>query len=139
MLNIKSKIIRVLLANIGLKDRDKNTNELACNLSAAGADVVYIGNCGTSEEAIQAATQEDVDLLGINLLSWPNKSIFNSIIDLFKKANDQGLSLFVCGIINDEDAKFLKKQGISEVLLPNTSPEKLFSRLQGIISHTISN
>jgi methylmalonyl-CoA mutase C-terminal domain/subunit len=133
MLNVNSKIIRVLLTNIGLRDSYKNSNELASNLSAAGMDVICIGNYRTSGEVIQAASQEDVDLLGINLLSCKNKSIFSSVFDLIKKANDQDLTLFVCGILNNEDEKYLKKQGISEVFHLNTSPVKFISRLQEIV------
>jgi methylmalonyl-CoA mutase C-terminal domain/subunit len=133
MLNSKSKIIRVLLTNIGIMDSYKNSNELARNLSAAGMDVICIGNCYNSGEVIQAASQEDADLIGINLLSCPNKSIFSSIFDLLKKANDQNLTLFVCGILNNEDEKFLKNKGISEVLLLNKSPVKFISRLQEIV------
>ena len=86
-LYVQSRFIRVLLTNIGLNGSHKNANELVCNLSAAGIDVIYIGSCRTSYEVAQAATQEDVDLLIVNLLSSPKKASYKFIFDLLKEAS----------------------------------------------------
>ena len=131
---VKSRFIRVLLTNIGLKSSHQNSNELVCNLSTAGIDVIYLGNCRTSAEAAQAATQEDVDLLVVNFLSFPNRANFNFIIDLLKEANALSLSLFVCGVMNEKDAEYLQRQGVSEVLIKDTPTDEIISRLQAIVS-----
>ncbi len=134
-MNVESVVFRVLLTNIGLEGCDKHSKILARNISIEGMDVIYIGNYLTSVEIAQAAIQEDVDALVINLISCSEIINLTSIPNLLMKANALDIKLLACGVINVKVAEYLKKHGISEVLLQNTPHDKIISRLQEILSH----
>jgi methylmalonyl-CoA mutase cobalamin-binding domain/chain len=120
---------------MGLECCDKNSKILAHKISIAGMDVIYTRDFRTSVEIVQAAVQEDVDVLLINYLSCSNITSFTSIPNLLKKANALDIKLLAYDVIDRKVAKHLTKQGISEVFLQNTPFENIISRLQGIVSY----
>ncbi|MCU0452320.1 MAG: cobalamin B12-binding domain-containing protein [Bacteroidetes bacterium] len=116
-----SRKIRVLIAKAGLDGHDRGAKVVAAALRDAGMEVIYTGLRKTPETIVSAAVQEDVDVIGISLLSGAHMTIFPRLLGLMK---DQGLNdvlLFGGGIIPQEDIKTLKEQGVGELFTPGAS------------------
>src|SRR5262245_62795843 len=106
--------IRVLLAKVGLDGHDRGVKVVARTLRDAGMDVIYTGLHRTPEEVVQAAIQEDVDILGISLLSGAHMTICPRILRLLKDHGAEDLITVVGGVMSDEDAAALKQMGVRE-------------------------
>ncbi len=133
-MNDKTKVIRVLLSKVGLDGHDRGIKVVARTLRDAGMDVVYTGLHRTPAEVVQAAVQEDVDVLGVSLLSGAHMTIIPEILKLLKEAGADDISVVAGGVIPDEDVEDLKSQGVAEVLLQDTPPDEIVSRLRKIVS-----
>ncbi|MDA0305428.1 MAG: cobalamin B12-binding domain-containing protein [Proteobacteria bacterium] len=131
-MNDKTKVIRVLLAKVGLDGHDRGVKLVARSLRDAGMDVVYTGLHRTPAEVVQAAIQEDVDILGVSLLSGAHMGIIPVILKLLKEAGAEDIAVVVGGVMPDEDAVELKKLGVAEILFQDTPPEKIVSTLRQI-------
>ncbi|MDA1022719.1 MAG: cobalamin B12-binding domain-containing protein [Proteobacteria bacterium] len=131
-MNDKTKVIRVLLAKVGLDGHDRGVKVVARSLRDAGMDVVYTGLHRTPAEVVQAAIQEDVDILGVSLLSGAHMGIIPVILKLLKEAGAEDIAVVVGGVMPDEDAVELKKLGVAEILFQDTPPEKIVSTLRQI-------
>jgi len=131
-MNDKTKVIRVLLAKVGLDGHDRGVKVVARSLRDAGMDVVYTGLHRTPAEVVQAAVQEDVDILGVSLLSGAHMGIIPAILKLLKEAGAEDIAVVVGGVMPDEDAVELKKQGVAEVLFQDTPPDEIVSTLRQI-------
>ncbi len=131
-MNEKTKVIRVLLAKVGLDGHDRGVKVVARSLRDAGMDVVYTGLHRTPAEVVQAAIQEDVDILGVSLLSGAHMGIIPVILKLLKEAGAEDIAVVVGGVMPDEDAVELKKQGVAEVLFQDTPPDEIVSTLRQI-------
>ena len=134
-MNDKSLAIRVLLSNLGLKGHDQGGKDMASLLRDAGMNVVYMGTHSTPAEIVKAALQEDVDVLGINLISDANMNNISKILKLLKEADALDIKVFVCGVISYKNIKTLEGQGVTEVLHQDTPSDEIISRLQKIVSH----
>ena len=134
-MNVKSMAIRVLLTNFGFGGSDQGGEALASTLRDAGMGVVYIGNYCTPEEIVLAAIQEDVNAIGVNLISDTNMSIFFSIIKLLKEGDASDIKVFFSGAMNHEDVEDIKNQGVSEVLLKDAPSDEIVSKLLKIVLH----
>lgn len=113
--------IRVLIAKAGLDGHDRGAKVVAAALRDAGMEVIYTGLRKTPEMIVGAAAQEDVDVIGISLLSGAHMTVFPRLLALMK---DQGLNdvlLFGGGIIPQEDIRNLKTQGVGEIFTPGAS------------------
>ena len=113
--------IRVLIAKVGLDGHDRGAKVIAAALRDAGMEVIYTGLRKTPEMIVEAALQEDVDAIGISLLSGAHMTIFPRVLGLMK---DKGLSdvlLFGGGIIPDQDIQELKKMGVGKLFTPGAS------------------
>ena|ERR1700683_325529 len=127
--------IRVLLAKVGLDGHDRGVKIVARALRDAGMDVIYTGLHRTADEVVTAAIQEDADILGVSLLSGVQMTIFPKIFARLKAEGADDIIVVAGGVMPDEDVVALKKMGVSEVLLQDTPPEKIVSRLRELVEH----
>ena len=116
-----SKKIRVLIAKAGLDGHDRGAKVIAAALRDAGMEVIYTGLRKTPEMIVEAALQEDVDAIGISLLSGAHMTIFPRVLDLMKKKGLKNVMLFGGGIIPEQDIKKLKEMGVGELFTPGAS------------------
>jgi len=119
--------IRVLLAKPGLDGHDRGVKVIARALRDAGMEVIYTGLRQTPEQIAAAALQEDVDIVGLSILSGAHMTIFPRVHDLMVKHGMDDVVLFGGGIIPEDDIPKLKEHGVSEVFLPGTSTEDIIS------------
>ncbi len=121
--------IRVLVAKPGLDGHDRGAKVIARALRDAGMEVIYTGLRQTPEMIAAAALQEDVDAVGISILSGAHKTLCPRIVDLLRKNGMDDTLVVVGGIVPNEDIADLKALGISEVFLPGTSTEDIVNYL----------
>jgi len=114
-----------LVAKPGLDGHDRGAKVIARALRDAGMEVIYTGLRQTPEMIATAALQEDVDAVGISILSGAHKTLCPRIIDLMHANGMDDTLILVGGIVPDEDISDLKAQGVSEVFLPGTSTEDI--------------
>src|SRR5205085_5503227 len=124
--------IRVLVAKVGLDGHDRGVKIVARALRDAGMDVIYTGLHRTPEQVVSAAVQEDVDVIGISLLSGAHMTLVPRLIQLLKEQKAEDIAVVVGGVIPDEDVPELKKLGASDVFLQDTTPETIVGRMREI-------
>jgi methylmalonyl-CoA mutase C-terminal domain/subunit len=113
-----SKKIRVLLAKPGLDGHDRGIKVIAAAFRDAGFEVIYTGLRQTPEMVVDAAVQEDVDAIGISILSGAHMTLFPAILDEMRKRGAEDMLLFGGGIIPDEDKEELEKMGVAKIFTP---------------------
>ena len=126
--------IRVLVAKVGLDGHDRGAKIVARCLRDAGMEVVYTGLHRTPEEVVAAAVQEDVDVLGISLLSGAHMTIFPRVLDIMRSMKADDILLVGGGVIPDEDIPALKRMGVAELILQDTPPEQIVSRVRELVA-----
>jgi methylmalonyl-CoA mutase, C-terminal domain len=117
--------IRVLVAKPGLDGHDRGAKVIARALRDAGMEVIYTGLRQTPEMIASAALQEDVDAVGISILSGAHNTLCPRIVDLLKANGMDDTLVLVGGIVPQEDIAKLKAIGVSEIFLPGTSTEDI--------------
>lgn len=125
--------IRVLLAKVGLDGHDRGVKVVARCLRDAGVDVIYTGLHRTPEEVVDAAVQEDVDILGVSLLSGAHMTIFPRIMRRLKELGVDDMILLGGGVIPDDDVVELKKLGVAEILLQDTPPDSIVRTVKRLV------
>ena len=115
-----SRPIRILIAKPGLDGHDRGAKVVVQALKEAGFEVIYTGIRQTPEMIVESALQEDVDAVGLSLLSGAHMTLFPRIVELLKKKGLSGILVFGGGIIPDEDVPKLKKKGVKAVFGPGT-------------------
>ena len=128
------KIIRVLVAKPGLDGHDRGAKVVARGLRDAGFEVIYTGLHQTPEMVVNAAMQEDVDIVGLSILSGAHLPLVGAIQKLLKQKN-LDKPIFVGGIIPAEDAIALESQGIAAVFGPGTSISEIVSKVKEIVGN----
>ncbi len=113
--------IRVLVAKVGLDGHDRGAKVIAAALRDSGMEVIYTGLRKTPEMVVEAALQEDVNAIGVSILSGAHMTIFPRILDLMKDKGLKDVLLFGGGIIPDQDIQVLKKKGVGELFTPGAS------------------
>ncbi len=126
--------IRVLIAKVGLDGHDRGVKIVARALRDAGMDVIYTGLHRTPEETVTAAVQEDVDVLGISLLSGAHMTIFPRVLELLKEADASDILLVGGGVMPDEDVVALKDAGVAAILLQDTPPTAIVETIRSLIA-----
>lgn len=121
----KKKNIRILVAKPGLDGHDRGVKIIARTLRDAGYEVIYTGLHQTPEQIVSAAVQEDVDAIGLSILSGAHLHLFQRIVELLKKNNAEGIKIFGGGIIPDEDVVELKKMGVAGIFTPGAPIEEI--------------
>jgi len=127
------KKIRVLIAKPGLDAHDRGAKVIARALRDAGMEVIYTGLRQTPEQIVSAALQEDVDAIGLSVLSGAHMTLFPRIMELRKERRLDDVMVFAGGIIPDADIEALKRIGIAEVFPPGSLLDEIISFVQ---SHT---
>jgi methylmalonyl-CoA mutase C-terminal domain/subunit len=126
--------IRVLLAKVGLDGHDRGVKVVARALRDAGMDVIYTGLHRTPDEVVTAAIQEDVDVLGVSLLSGVQMTVFPKIMRLLKDHGADDMIVVAGGVMPDEDVVELKELGVREVMLQDTPPQAIVERLKSLVA-----
>jgi methylmalonyl-CoA mutase C-terminal domain/subunit len=117
--------IRVLIAKPGLDGHDRGAKVIARALRDAGMEVIYTGLRQTPEMIVNAALQEDVQVIGLSILSGAHNAIVPRVMELLRRNDMSDVMVIVGGIIPDADAARLKNQGVAEVFQPGASLEEI--------------
>ncbi len=112
--------IRVLIAKPGLDGHDRGAKYVARALKDEGYEVIYTGIRQTAESIVKTAVQEDVDFVGLSLLSGAHNELFPKVVDLLKKEDASDIIVFGGGVIPETDIPFLKEHGVQAVFTPGT-------------------
>lgn len=126
--------IRVLLAKVGLDGHDRGIKIVARILRDAGMEVVYTGLHRTAVEVVEAALQEDVDLLGVSLLSGAHMTIVPKLLSLLRERGADDIVVVVGGVIPNGDAQALRDMGVAEVFLQDTPPDAIVAAVEAAVA-----
>lgn len=117
--------IRVLIAKPGLDGHDRGAKVIARALRDAGMEVIYTGLRQTSDMIVSAAVQEDVDVVGLSILSGAHMHYFQEVTDKLKAKGAEDILIFGGGIVPDEDLPKLKEMGVAAIFTPGTSTQEV--------------
>jgi len=126
--------IRVLLAKVGLDGHDRGVKVVARALRDAGMDVIYSGLHRTPDEVVTAAIQEDVDVLGVSLLSGVQMTVFPKIFAELRRKGADDIIVVAGGVMPDQDVVALKKMGVREVMLQDTPLQAIVETLRRLVT-----
>jgi len=122
--------VRVLVAKAGLDGHDRGAKVVARILRDAGMEVVYTGLHRTPEQIVSAAVQEDVDVVGISLLSGAHLTLVPRVVDQLRASGAGDVAVVVGGVIPDEDVPALRDQGVAGVFPQDTPPDEIVARIR---------
>ena len=126
--------IRVMVAKVGLDGHDRGVKIVARTLRDAGIDVIYTGLHRTPEEVVEAAIQEDVDVIGVSILSGAQMTVFPRLLKLLDERGANDILVVGGGVIPDEDVAKLKAIGVRELLLQDTPPEMIVATVRRVVA-----
>jgi len=131
--NTDDEPVRVMLAKIGLDGHDRGVKVVARTLRDAGMEVIYTGLHRSPEQVVEAAIQEDVDVLGVSLLSGAHMPIFTRLFEIIRGLPEPPRFAIVAGgVMPDEDEATLKEMGVAAVLGQDTTPETIVGRVRDL-------
>jgi methylmalonyl-CoA mutase, C-terminal domain len=122
--------IRILIGKPGLDGHDRGAKIIARALRDAGMEVVYTGLHRSPEEIVETAIQEDVDAIGLSILSGAHMTLFPRILQILKDQGADDILVFGGGIIPDEDRQALLKQGVAEIFVPGGATQRTIEFLR---------
>ncbi len=125
--------IRVLVAKPGLDGHDRGAKVIARALRDAGMEVIYTGLRQTPDMIVNAALQEDVQVIGLSILSGAHNAIVPRVLELLREKEMTDVKVVVGGIIPDEDAADLKRQGVAQVFQPGASLDAIVQFIRGAV------
>jgi methylmalonyl-CoA mutase C-terminal domain/subunit len=126
--------LRILVAKPGLDGHDRGAKIIARALRDAGMEVIYTGLHQTPEMIVNAAIQEDVDAIGMSIMSGAHMTLFPAVIDLLKENKAEDIRVFGGGIIPDDDIPKLKGMGVTEIFTPGSSTQDIVQWIRTNIS-----
>jgi methylmalonyl-CoA mutase cobalamin-binding domain/chain len=126
--------IRVVIAKVGLDGHDRGVKIVARTLRDAGMEVIYTGLHRTPDEVVEAAVQEDADVIGVSILSGAHMTVFPRIVDLLRSRGADDILVVGGGVIPDEDLAQLKSIGVREIMLQDTPPEAIVAMIRRIVA-----
>ena len=126
--------IRVVIAKVGLDGHDRGVKIVARTLRDAGMDVIYTGLHRTPEEVVEAAIQEDVDVIGVSILSGAHMTVFPRILKLLHERDASDILVVGGGVIPDEDLPKLRAIGVKELLLQDTPPAEIVASIKRLVA-----
>lgn len=126
--------IRVLMAKPGLDGHDRGAKVVSRALRDAGMEVIYTGLRQSPEQIVQAAIQEDVDIIGLSCLSGAHNSLFPKVVELLKARGAEEIAVFGGGVIPEADIPGLRAAGIEAVFTPGTSLEEIVTFIRERVS-----
>jgi len=121
----KQRNLRIIVAKPGLDGHDRGAKIIARALRDAGFEVIYTGLHQTPEMIVAAALQEDVDAVGMSIMSGAHMTLFPAVIDLLRQQGANDVAVFGGGIIPQDDVPKLKEKGVAEVFLPGSSTQTI--------------
>ncbi len=130
----KGQRIRILIGKVGLDGHDRGAKVIAQALRDAGMEVIYTGLRQTPEQIVEAAIQEDVQIIGISILSGAHNYLLPKIIELLAKEGAQDIQVLAGGVIPEDDRSFLKEAGVSEIFGTGTSTSDIINFIKQSIS-----
>jgi methylmalonyl-CoA mutase C-terminal domain/subunit len=119
--------VRILIAKPGLDGHDRGAKVVSRALRDAGFEVIYTGCHQTPEQIVRAAIEEDIQGLGMSILSGAHRFLFSKVVELLREQKAEDVVVFGGGIIPEEDIPFLKEKGIRAVFTPGTSTEDIIT------------
>jgi methylmalonyl-CoA mutase C-terminal domain/subunit len=125
--------IRILIAKAGLDGHDRGAKVIARALRDAGMEVIYTGLHQTTDHIVRAAIQEDVDCIGLSILSGAHMTLFPELLQKLEKENASDIVVFGGGIIPKDDIAELKKVGVKEIFVPGTHTQDVISWIRSNI------
>jgi methylmalonyl-CoA mutase C-terminal domain/subunit len=126
--------IRVLIGKVGLDGHDRGVKLIARALRDAGTEVIYTGLHQTPEQVVSTAIQEDVDAIGLSILSGAHNTLFLRVLELLKEQDADDIVLFGGGIIPDDDLHALKAAGVKALFRPGAPMNEIVDFVKGIRS-----
>jgi methylmalonyl-CoA mutase C-terminal domain/subunit len=127
----KERQLRIIVAKPGLDGHDRGAKIIARALRDAGFEVIYTGLHQTPEMIVAAAIQEDVDAVGLSIMSGAHMTLFPAVIELLKEKGASDICVFGGGIIPQDDIPRLKAAGVAEVFLPGSSTQTIVDWIRG--------
>src|ERR671917_145263 len=126
--------IRVLVAKVGLDGHDRGAKVIARALRDSGMEVIYTGLHRRPEDVVTSAIQEDVDVIGVSILSGAHMTVFPRIIELLEEGGaDENTLLLGGGVMPDEDFEELKQMGVAEILGQDTPPDAVVETVRRLV------
>jgi methylmalonyl-CoA mutase C-terminal domain/subunit len=126
--------IRVIIAKVGLDGHDRGVKIVARTLRDAGMDVIYTGLHRTPDEVVDAAVQEDADVIGVSILSGAHMTVFPRILALLRERGADDILVVGGGVIPDEDLAKLRDAGVREILLQDTPPDAIVAMIRRVVA-----
>jgi methylmalonyl-CoA mutase C-terminal domain/subunit len=122
--------IRILVGKPGLDGHDRGAKVVARALRDAGMEVIYTGLHRSPEEIVETAIQEDVDAIGLSVLSGAHMTVFPKVVQLLKEQGAEDILVFGGGIVPEEDRQELLKQGVAEIFIPGNATKRTIEFLK---------
>jgi methylmalonyl-CoA mutase, C-terminal domain len=119
------KPLRVLVGKVGLDGHDRGAKVVAQALRDAGMEVIYTGLRQTPEQIVEAALQEDVQVIGLSILSGAHMQLLPPVLEMLREQDSSDIIVVVGGIIPKEDIVYLKEHGVAEVFTPGSTTEDI--------------
>jgi methylmalonyl-CoA mutase C-terminal domain/subunit len=130
-MSTQTRPLRIVVAKPGLDGHDRGAKIIARALRDAGFEVIYTGLHQTPEMIVAAAVQEDVDAIGLSIMSGAHMTLFPAVIDLLRAQKADDITVFGGGIIPQDDVPKLKAQGVAEVFLPGSPTQTIVEWIRG--------
>lgn len=127
----EEKVLRILVAKAGLDGHDRGAKIIARALRDAGFEVIYTGLHQTPEMIAEAAVQEDVDAIGLSILSGAHMTLFPAVINALKERGAEDVTVFGGGIVPQDDMPLLKQAGVKEIFTPGVSTQAIVEWIRG--------
>lgn len=124
--------MRILIGKVGLDGHDRGVKLIARALRDAGMEVIYTGLHQTPEQVVNAAIQEDVDAIGLSILSGAHNTLFRRVLELLKERGAEDIVLFGGGIIPDQDIPALNASGVKALFRPGAPMQEIVAFVKGI-------
>lgn len=131
-MTVASTPIRVLIGKVGLDGHDRGVKLVARALRDAGMEVIYTGLHQTPEQVVSTAIQEDVDAIGLSMLSGAHNTLFLRVLELLKEQEADDIVVFGGGIIPDDDCPKLKAAGVGALFRPGTAMSDIVEFVKGL-------
>jgi len=128
------RAIRILVGKPGLDGHDRGAKLISRVLADAGVEVIYTGKFQTPEQIVGAAIQEDVDGIGLSILSGSHMMMFKKVIDLLKEKKAEDIIVFGGGVIMPDDIPVLEKMGVDKIFPPDSQTSKIVEYVKNIPS-----
>jgi methylmalonyl-CoA mutase C-terminal domain/subunit len=129
---VASTPLRILIGKVGLDGHDRGVKLIARALRDAGMEVIYTGLHQTPEQVVSTAIQEDVDAIGLSILSGAHNTLFRHILELLKEQDAEDIALFGGGIIPDEDVPMLTAAGVKALFRPGAPIQEIVNFVKGL-------